>query len=310
MEISEEISGIQRGFEDLDYVTDLSLATTIFLMTKLKKPVLIEGQAGVGKTEVGKVLASYLSTNLIRLQCYEGLDVNSALYEWNYQKQLLAIKLQEGVNEPLAEKEKHIFSEEFLLERPLLQSIRETEAPPVLLIDEIDRADEEFEAFLLEILSEFQVSIPELGTIEAVHIPFVILTSNQSRELSEALRRRCLYYYMNYPDSEKELQIINRKVPEIEEDLAKQIVSFIQKLRDLDISKPPGVSESLDWAMALLSLNKKELDEESIEETLGITLKSNEDAEIVKELGSSKPRCMPLISSEISIPFATIILFP
>lgn len=284
-EISKEISSIQHGFEDLDYITDLSLATTIFLMTKLKKPVLIEGQAGVGKTEVAKVLASYLNTNLIRLQCYEGLDVNSALYEWNYQKQLLAIKLQEGVNEPLDEKEKHIFSEEFLLERPLLQSIRETDAPPVLLIDEIDRADEEFEAFLLEILSDFQVSIPELGTIKAVHIPFVILTSNQSRELSEALRRRCLYYYMNYPDSEKELQIINRKVPEIEEDLAKQIVSFIQKLRVLDISKPPGVSESLDWAMALLSLNRKELDEESIEETLGITLKSNEDAEIVKELG-------------------------
>ena len=284
-EISKEISSIQHGFEDLDYITDLSLATTIFLMTKLKKPVLIEGQAGVGKTEVAKVLASYLNTNLIRLQCYEGLDVNSALYEWNYQKQLLAIKLQEGVNEPLDEKEKHIFSEEFLLERPLLQSIRETDAPPVLLIDEIDRADEEFEAFLLEILSDFQVSIPELGTIEAVHIPFVILTSNQSRELSEALRRRCLYYYMNYPDSEKELQIINRKVPEIEENLAKQIVSFIQKLRELDISKPPGVSESLDWAMALLSLNKKELDEESVEETLGITLKSNEDAEIVKEVG-------------------------
>ncbi len=284
-EISKEISSIQHGFEDIDYVTDLSLATTIFLMTKLKKPVLIEGQAGVGKTEVGKVLASYLNTKLIRLQCYEGLDVNSALYEWNYQKQLLAIKLQESVDEPLAEKEKHIFSEEFLLERPLLQSIRETDAPPVLLIDEIDRADEEFEAFLLEILSDFQVSIPELGTIEAVHIPFVILTSNQSRELSEALRRRCLYYYMNYPDHEKELRIINRKVPEIEEDLAEQIVSFIQKLRDLDISKPPGVAESLDWAMALLSLDKKELDEESIEETLGITLKSNEDAEIVKELG-------------------------
>ena len=284
-EISKEISSIQHGFEDIDYITDLSLATTIFLMTKLKKPVLIEGQAGVGKTEVAKVLASYLNTNLIRLQCYEGLDVNSALYEWNYQKQLLAIKLQEGVNEPLDEKEKHIFSEEFLLERPLLQSIRETDAPPVLLIDEIDRADEEFEAFLLEILSDFQVSIPELGTIKAVHIPFVILTSNQSRELSEALRRRCLYYYMNYPDHEKELRIINHKVPEIEESLAGQIVSFIQKLRELDISKPPGVAETLDWAMALLSLDKKELDEESIEETLGITLKSNEDAEIVKELG-------------------------
>ena len=284
-EISKEISSIQHGFEDIDYITDLSLATTIFLMTKLKKPVLIEGQAGVGKTEVAKVLASYLNTKLIRLQCYEGLDVNSALYEWNYQKQLLAIKLQEGVNEPLDEKEKHIFSEEFLLERPLLQSIRETDAPPVLLIDEIDRADEEFEAFLLEILSDFQVSIPELGTIKAVHIPFVILTSNQSRELSEALRRRCLYYYMNYPDHEKELRIINHKVPEIEESLAGQIVSFIQKLRELDISKPPGVAESLDWAMALLSLDKKELDEESIEETLGITLKSNEDAEIVKELG-------------------------
>src|SRR5579863_3658289 len=210
---------IARGFERLGYITDRALATSVYLITKLGKPLLIEGHAGLGKTEVAKVLATLLGTELIRLQCYEGLDVSSAIYEWNYQKQLLAIKLQEGTSQTVEEKEKHIFSREFLLERPLLRAIVAEHAPPVLLIDEVDRADEAFEAFLLELLSDFQISVPEMGTIHAHHRPHVILTSNRTRELSDALKRRCLYHWIDYPSLDKEMTIVRTRLPHIEAEL-------------------------------------------------------------------------------------------
>lgn len=252
------------------------MITSIYLLTKLRKPLLIEGHPGLGKTDAANVLASYLGTDLIRLQCYEGLDVNSAVYEWNYQKQLLAIKIQEGSNKSIEEKENHIFSKDFLLERPLLKSILNYR-PPVLLIDEIDRADDEFEALLLELLSDFQISIPEMGTIKAINVPYVILTSNRTRELSDALKRRCLYHWIDYPDLDKELKIVRKKLPDIDKDFAKQIVKFIQSLRQIKLSKTPGVAETIDWAIALLALNKKELNTLTIKETIGCILKSTED---------------------------------
>jgi MoxR-like ATPase len=267
------------------YIADRSLATTLFLLLQLHRPLLIEGHAGVGKTEAAKVLASLLQTELIRLQCYEGLDVNSAIYEWNYQKQLLAIKIQEGTQATVEEKEKHVFGPEFLLKRPLLRAITAEHASPVLLIDEIDRADEEFEAFLLEVLSDFQISIPEMQTIRATHIPYVILTSNRTRELSDALKRRCLYQWIDYPDPEKELQIVLTKMPAIEQELASQIVGFIHKLRSKDLSKSPGVAETLDWAAALSALKTKYLTPSTIDETLGCVLKSNEDIVKVQNEG-------------------------
>jgi len=272
-----DIDALKETLVQHGYIADRSFATTLFLLLRLRRPLLIEGHAGVGKTEAGKVLASMLQTELIRLQCYEGLDVNSAIYEWNYQKQLLAIKIQEGTGATVDEKEQHVFGPEFLLKRPLLKAITAENAPPVLLIDEIDRADEEFEAFLLEILSEFQISIPEMKTIRATHIPYVILTSNRTRELSDALKRRCLYQWIDYPDKGKELQIILTKMPNVEKELAEQIVKFIQSLRQKNLAKPPGVAETLDWTAALLTLGKKKLLQETIEETIGCVLKSNED---------------------------------
>src|SRR6516165_2413098 len=211
--VDQDVDAIVAGFERLGYVTDRSLATAVYLLIKLRKPILVEGHAGLGKTEIAKVLASFLGTRLIRLQCYEGLDVNSAVYEWNYQKQLLAIKIEERTRQTVEEKEKHIFSREFLLERPLLQAIQAQDFSPVLLVDEVDRADEAFEAFLLELLSDFQISIPELGTVRARHVPHVILTSNRSRELGDALKRRCLYHWIEYPTLEKELRILNVRLP-------------------------------------------------------------------------------------------------
>jgi MoxR-like ATPase len=273
----KELVDVMRGFERLGYITDSALATVIFLGIKLGKPVLLEGHAGLGKTEVAKVLASLLGAQLIRLQCYEGLDINSAVYEWNYQKQLLAIKIEEGTGQSVEEKEKHIFSREFLLERPLLQAIQGPESSPVLLIDEVDRADEAFEAFLLELLSDFQISIPELGTIRAQHVPLVILTSNRSRELSDALKRRCLYHWIEYPSLEKELRIVMARLPGIPEELARQVVGFIQAVRNLALSKSPGVAETLDWAQALIALGRKHLDAASVDETLGCVSKSVED---------------------------------
>ena len=272
----------------MGYVTDRALATAVYLVIKLGKPLLIEGHAGLGKTEVAKVLAAMLGTRLIRLQCYEGLDVNSAVYEWNYQKQLLAIKIEEKIERTVEEKEKHIFSKEFLLERPLLQSILAEEASPVLLIDEIDRADEPFEAFLLELLSDFQITVPEMGTILAKHVPYVILTSNRTRELSDALKRRCLYHWIDYPSFEKEMKIVRAKLPGIEEELGSQVVRFVQAVRQLDLAKPPGVTETLDCAQSAMSLGKHRLDAQTVEETLGCVTKSMEDGAKLKAAGIEK----------------------
>src|SRR5580693_5200693 len=277
---------LMRSFERLGYIADRSLATAVYLITKLRKPLLIEGHAGLGKTEVAKVLASLLGTQLIRLQCYEGLDVSSSVYEWNYQKQLLAIKIQEGTDQTVEEKERHIFSREFLLERPLLQSILVEDASPVLLIDEIDRADEAFEAFLLELLSDYQITIPEMGTIHAKHVPYVVLTSNRSRELGDALQRRCLYQWIDYPNPEKEMKIVRTRLPGIEEELARQVVEYVQSVRGLNLSKPPGIAETLDCAEALLALGKLRLNEEAMEQTLGCISKSVEDSAKVKAAGS------------------------
>jgi MoxR-like ATPase len=274
----KDVDAILSGFERLHR----SLATAIFLVAKLRKPILVEGHAGLGKTEVAKALAAFLGTRLIRLQCYEGLDVSSALYEWNYQKQLLAIKIQEQSNQTVEEKERHIFSREFLLERPLLQSILAEDASPVLLIDEIDRTDEAFEAFLLELLSDFQVSIPELGTISAKHVPYVVLTSNRSRELGDALKRRCLYQWIDYPSFEKEMRIVRARLPGMEEELAGHVVRYVQAVRQLRLSKQPGVAETLDCAQALIALGKRRLDAEGVEETLGCISKSVEDSERVR----------------------------
>jgi MoxR-like ATPase len=281
----KDADAVIKGFEQLGYVTDRALGTAVYLVIKLHKPLLIEGHAGLGKTEVAKVLAAMLGTRLIRLQCYEGLDLSAAVYEWNYQKQLLAIKIQEKTQQTVEEKEKHIFSKEFLLERPLLQSILAEEASPVLLIDEIDRADEAFEAFLLELLSDFQVSVPELGTLRAKHVPYVILTSNRTRELSDALKRRCFYHWIDYPDFEKELKIVRARLPQVEEELGKGVVRFVQATRQLDLAKPPGVTETLDCALSVVSLGKHELDIQTVEETLGCVTKSIEDREKLKAAG-------------------------
>jgi MoxR-like ATPase len=283
---SQGVDAIISGFERLGYIADRSLATALYLVTTLRKPILVEGHAGLGKTEVAKVLASFLNTRLIRLQCYEGLDVSSAVYEWNYQKQLLAIKIEEGSDKSVEEKEKHVFSREFLLERPLLQSILAEDAAAVLLIDEIDRADEAFEAFLLELLSDYQITIPEMGTIHAKHVPYVVLTSNRSRELGDALKRRCLYQWIDYPNLEKEMKIVRTRLPAIEEELARQVVGYVQSVRGLNLSKPPGVAETLDCAEALLTLGKLQLDEEAMEQTLGCISKSVEDNAKIKAAGS------------------------
>jgi MoxR-like ATPase len=280
-----EVDALVREFGRLRYVADTALATAIYLSTRLNKPLLIEGHAGLGKTEVAKVLASALETRLVRLQCYEGLDISSAVYEWNYQKQLLAIKLQEKSEQTVEEKEKHIFSREFLLQRPLLLSITEENAPPVLLIDEIDRADEAFEAFLLELLSDFQITVPELGTIRAKHIPYVILTSNRSRELSDALKRRCLYHWIDYPSFETEMKIVHARLPDVEKELTRQVVHLVQAVRRLELSKPPGIAETLDCAQAASALGKHALDVETVEQTMGCLVKSMEDGGTLRAAG-------------------------
>jgi len=273
-----EREDLRRRFADAGYVADAELATAVQLMERLQRPLLLEGEAGVGKTEVAKALSSVLNRPLIRLQCYEGLDSNAAVYEWNYQAQLLAIKIWEGERASPDEKQRHVFQEEFLLRRPLLQAISMAPAP-VLLIDEIDRADEEFEAFLLEVLSDFQITIPELGTIKAVAVPHVVLTSNGTRELSDALRRRCLYHYVDYPSEDKELRIVLARLPEIEAHLAAQVVRFVQALRREDLRKLPGVAETLDWARALVGFDIKDLkdDPEVVRETLLCLLKTRVD---------------------------------
>ena len=274
----EEIRTIQGLMEREGYVTDRSIATAVYLANALHKPLLVEGHPGVGKTDIAKVLARSLETDLIRLQCYEGLDATTALYEWNYPKQILHIKLGEAdASKPLAEREAVIFSEPFLLKRPLLQAITHDGRSPVLLVDEVDRSDEEFEAFLLEVLSDFQVTIPELGTIRARHHPFVVLTSNRSRELSDALRRRCLYLWIDYPSLDKELQIVRSKVPGIADRLAVEVARFIQAVRQMKPAKSPGVAETLDWARALVALHASQLDADLVAETLGCFLKDESD---------------------------------
>jgi MoxR-like ATPase len=275
------IAEFQGKLAELGYIAERNLSASLLLFSDMKRPLLLEGDAGVGKTEIARVISQLNDCPLIRLQCYEGLDVNSAVYEWNYQHQLLSIKMLEKQDQmsQMKSMENEIFSEKYLLQRPLLAAIMQ-EKSPVLLIDEIDRADEEFEAYLLELLSEFQVSIPEIGTIKAKSIPFVVLTSNGTRELSDALRRRCFYHYVDYPSFDKELQIVNKRVPEVGPQLARQIVAFIQDLRKLDLQKVPGVAETLDWAAALLNLGITSLDQdiEAIRDTLVCLLKTREDS--------------------------------
>ncbi len=277
------VEAVQRALAAYRYVCDTSLATAIFLALKLPKPLLLEGEAGVGKTEVAKVLSQVLDTELIRLQCYEGLDVNHAVYEWNYPRQMLAIRLLEDQQVGWDTAMHEIFSEEFLIERPLLKAIRHRGKAPVLLIDEIDRADEEFEAFLLELLSDFQITIPEIGTIKAEHPPYVIITSNRTRELHDALKRRCLYHWIDYPSLEKEFEILRVKLPGIPERLALQVARFIQALRREDLYKLPGVAETLDWAAALLALNQSQLSVEIASATLGAILKHQEDLQHIRK---------------------------
>ena len=278
------IDDLQEQLREQLYVADRGLAVSISLALKLKRPLFLEGEAGVGKTEVAKVLASSLGTDLIRLQCYEGLDVNHAVYEWNYARQLLEIRLIEasGVLDR-GQAAKELFTDEFLIKRPLLQALDgDRPTPPVLLIDEIDRADEEFEGYLLEVLSDFQVTVPELGTIKAEQPPVVVITSNRTREVHDALKRRCLYFWIDYPDFQKEMQIVTTKVPDASRKLAEQVTAFIQELRSQELYKVPGVAETLDWTAALVALNQKELEPSVIDETLGIMLKYHEDIDAVR----------------------------
>ena len=278
--IDEIITAMKR----YQYIADRSLATIIYLTQALKKPLLLEGEAGVGKTEVAKVASQILGAKLIRLQCYEGLDVSNSLYEWNYSKQMLEIKMQEVRGGSKKEIEETIFSEKFLLKRPLLEAIQNDYlTPPVLLIDEIDRSDEEFEAFLLEVLSDFQITIPEIGTLKAESHPFAVITSNRTRQLHDALKRRCLYHWVDYPSMDKEYEIVVTKLPGIKETIAIQVAEFMQEIRKMDFYKKPGIAETLDWAQALIFLGKDELDQETIDQTLGCIFKYNEDISTYRE---------------------------
>jgi MoxR-like ATPase len=276
------IEEVEKLLAGSGYVGDHEIATAIFLAIRLRRPLLVEGHAGVGKTEIAKVLANALGATLFRLQCYEGLDASSTLYEWNYAKQILRIRMEENSTRAIDEKEAAIFSEPYLMARPLLQALRHQDHSPVLLIDEIDRADEEFEAFLLEVLSEYQVSIPELGTIRTMHPPYVVLTSNRIRELGDALKRRCLYLWIDYPSLKKELQIVRIKVPGAGEKMVRQLCTFMQALRELDLDKRPGVAETLDWGLALCELSGDGLSVENVKSTLGCVVKSKRDIERVQ----------------------------
>ena len=278
-----DIGTVEGFLAESGYVADREIATALFLAMRLRRPLLIEGYAGVGKTEIAKALAHALGTELLRLQCYEGLDAAAALYEWNYAKQILRIRMEEGSGASAQQKEAAIFSDAYLLERPLLQALRAESASPVLLIDEIDRADEEFEAFLLEVLSEWQITIPELGVVRASHPPYVVLTSNRVRELGDALKRRCLYLWIGYPTLAKEMAIVRNRVPGIAEDLAREICRFVESLRDMDLDKRPGVAETLDWARALIELHQDHLSPEIIRATLGCVAKSKRDVERIGE---------------------------
>jgi MoxR-like ATPase len=277
--VRPEIRALQDALAEQGYIAEPAIATALFLAREMKKPLLIEGDAGVGKTEVAKVLAQVLGTELIRLQCYEGLDVNTALYEWNYQRQLVRLRIAEQNGQDPGKLEEMIFGREYLLERPLLRAITRREGPAVLLVDEIDRADEGFEAFLLEVLSDFQVTIPELGTIQAEHVPYVVLTSNRTREIGDAVRRRCLYLDIPHPSLEKEVRIIHTKVPGVSERLADQIARFAQALRSRRLARSPGVAETIDWAQALTRLHQDRLDLATVRDTLGCVVKDRRDVE-------------------------------
>jgi MoxR-like ATPase len=275
--VRDEIRAVQDAMERQGYIAEPEIATAVFLAGEMKKPLLIEGDAGVGKTEIAKVLARLKNTELIRLQCYEGLDVHTALYEWDYPRQMLRVRMGEQEGLSPSDMEQVIYSRGYLLERPLLKAITRREGPPVLLVDEVDRADDGFEAFLLEVLSDFQVTIPELGTLSAAHVPYVVLTSNRTREIGDALRRRCLYLYIEHPSLEKEVRIIRSRVPGASEQLAGQIGRFLQGLRARKPLKSPGVAETIDWAQALVRLHRDSLDVETVERTLGCILKDRHD---------------------------------
>lgn len=293
----DEVSSLLAKF---GYVADRALATTLFLSLKMGKPLFLEGEAGVGKTEIAKVLSSALDRRLVRLQCYEGLDLNSAVYEWNYSRQMIEIRLAE-VSGELDKKSlsSDVFAEQFLIERPLLQALKADGGnAPVLLIDELDRTDEPFEAFLLEVLADFQITIPEIGTITAEKPPIVIVTSNRTREIHDALKRRCLYHWVDYPDADRELKILHSKLPGIDEKLSKQVVTFVQKLRNEDLFKLPGVAETLDWADALTQLDKMVLDSEGVDHTLGTLLKYQDD--IAKIRGSEAARILEQVKLELA----------
>ena len=279
----QSVDQLQQSLSQFDYIAERGLAVAIYLALKTGKPLFLEGDAGVGKTEIAKVLAALLDADLIRLQCYEGLDINTAVYEWNYAGQILHLRLMENEGLSREAMESELFSPRFLLKRPLLQAIEESQngAAPVLLIDELDRSDEEFEAFLLELLSDFQITIPELGTLKAAQPPVVVVTSNRTREIHDALKRRCLYFWIDYPHFQKELQIVQRKAPDVPPMLAKQITAFIQDMRSMELFKRPGIAETLDWTAALIALDQNELSLETVQDTLGVILKYQDDVEML-----------------------------
>lgn len=280
------IEEVEKRFAEQGYITDRTLATTIFLAQSLGKPIFLEGEPGVGKTEVAKVMAGIFNTELIRLQCYEGIDANTALYEWNYPRQMLELRLEEARGIDKAKIGQNIFREEFLLKRPLLSALEgSAKQQRVLLIDEVDRSDEEFEAFLLEVLSDFQITIPEIGAIRALNVPFVVLTSNRTRELHDALKRRCLYLWIDYPSFDKEMDIVRSRVAGVQDELAEQVCGFMQLLRNRDFYKKPGVAETIDWALALMAMKIEELDPQTVDATLGCVLKYKEDIEKIQEDG-------------------------
>jgi MoxR-like ATPase len=293
--VTDTLDLLRRG----DYIADRSLATAAYLALKLRRPLFLEGEAGVGKTEIAKVLASTLGRRLIRLQCYEGLDAASAVYEWNYPRQMIEIRLAEAGAESRDTVEEEIFSDKFLIRRPLLQALEPGPGgAPVLLIDELDRTDEPFEAYLLEVLSDFQITIPELGTVKAAEPPIVVITSNRTREIHDALKRRCFYYWVDYPSAERELEILRVRAPNAAEDLSRQVVSFVQKLRGIDLFKVPGVAETIDWTQALMQLDVLALSPEAIEDTLGVLLKYQDD--IAKLRGSEALHLLEQVKSEIA----------
>jgi len=293
--LPESIDETQARLLEHDYVADRQLATAIFLGLKLERPLFVEGEPGTGKTEIAKVLARALGAELIRLQCYEGLDVSQAGYEWNYARQMLEIRLGEAAHESREQMAAQLFSERFLIARPLLKALQPHPTPPVLLIDELDRADEPFEAYLLEVLADFQITIPEFRTVLAARPPVVVITSNRTREIHDAVKRRCIYHWVDYPDAARELEIIRRKVPGAREALSRQIVAFVQGLRTLDLYKLPGLSETIEWGRALLALDRLSLDAQTVDDTLGVLLKSQDD--IARVRGSEAARLLERITA-------------